>query len=62
MSRGILAGLLALLLGAAAGCPAPTGGTSAPAGRPAASEPAKPQPDGGTAPKATYPEHIPSGN
>jgi hypothetical protein len=62
MSRGILAGLLALLLGAAAGCPTPTTGTPTPASRPAASEPTRTQPDGGTTPKATYPEHIPSGN
>jgi hypothetical protein len=64
MSRGILAGLLALLLGAAAGCPpSSSSGTPAPSTRPAASEPGKTSP-GGTTPKATNADehHIPSGN
>jgi hypothetical protein len=62
MSRGILAGLVALLLGVAAGCPTTTtsGGPPAPASRPAATEPGKSQPEGGTTPKASYPEHIPA--
>jgi hypothetical protein len=63
MSRGILAGLVALLLGAAAGCPpSSSSGTPAPSSRPAATEPGKTQPDGGTTPKINPPEHIPSGN
>ena len=61
MSRGTLAGLLAVLLGVAAGCtPSSSSGTPAPATRPGATEPGKSQPDGGTTPKATHPEHIPA--
>ena len=62
MSRGILAGLLALLLGVASGCTPSSSGTPAPATRPAATDSGKAQPEGGTTPKATAPEHIPSGN
>jgi hypothetical protein len=63
MSRGTLAGLIALLLGAAAGCPPSSTGTPAPATRPAATSPGQTQP-GGTTPKATTSDehHIPSGN